>query len=181
MRRGTAGVRAGIFWMAWEWLLSAAARPALEHARSLFTRLSGQEPHLNFQAGFGSVELRVQNQRKETIILEGLTAKPNILGFSAGHSVDDIARAMIDRHFPEEAALAVVDANEVVELLVIQLDGFKKSPPATKIKVGLRWRTSRRGFRSERVSKIITSVRDIRDLAEFADKKKASRIGGMIA
>jgi hypothetical protein len=133
----------------------------------------GQAPQIDFEVGDIGPELRVRNPRPETIIIESIKATPAILGFSAGHETEDIARAIVaQRQIPDERALAVLSPSKDAVFSVITFDPFNTSPPLLIIKVRMHWRSAARGmFSASSVTRKL-SVRDVRDLQRAAEKRQ---------
>ena len=63
--------------------------------KSIHDRVIGKSPRLNFDPDGGGIELHVFNTRDETIIIERIEAAPPLLGFSAGHEMVDLVRAVV--------------------------------------------------------------------------------------
>jgi hypothetical protein len=116
--------------------LTRLIRPIWSGGKSLYDRVVGKAPHLNFELDEGGVKLIVHNARQETIIVESVRTDPSVLGFSTGHSVREIAAAVTaQRNPPNDEALAVIPPGERCPLTVITFDPFEKSPPKQAIKV----------------------------------------------
>ena len=146
--------------------------PIWSGGKSLYDRVVGKAPHLNFELDEGAVKLMVRNELEETIIVESIRADPSVLGFSTGHSIREIAGAVIvQRNLPNDEALAVISPGASFPLTVITFDPFEKSPPKQPIKVTAHWRGSTRGPFSERTTTLKTSIRDIRVMKRLAEQK----------
>jgi hypothetical protein len=156
--------------MPFEWLgLARVVQPLW----SLGDRVVGKGPNLNFEPGGDGVQLRVENQRGETIILESIRATPPILSFSNGHEIGDLARAIITQQGNgDEDALAVIEPGKSVTLTVITFDPFGKSDQGLVITVKLHWRAATRRAFSKRSASRKISVRDIRDLQRAAERNQ---------
>src|SRR5690349_3090868 len=84
--------------MSIEWLSLSKLIPAGSSAlKSVYDRVVGKSPRLNFDTSSGGIELHVFNTRDETIIVERIVAKPSMLGFSEGAELRDIVRASVDQ------------------------------------------------------------------------------------
>jgi hypothetical protein len=156
-----------------EWLgFARLVRPVFVGGRSLYDRVVGKAPHMNFESGDDGVKLRVHNPRGETVIIEEVRSTPSLLGFSNGQEIIDIARAVIAQDIPHEDALAVVAPEENVLLSLVTFDPFQASPAELVVKVKLRWRGATRGAFSRSVVTRKISVRDIRDLQRATDQRQ---------
>jgi hypothetical protein len=152
--------------------LTRLIRPIWSGGKSLYDRVVGKAPHLNFELDEGGVKLIVHNARQETIIVESVRTDPSVLGFSTGHSVREIAAAVTaQRNPPNDEALAVIPPGERCPLTVITFDPFEKSPPKQAIKVITHWHSSTHGPFSERTTTLKTSIRDIRVMKRLAEQK----------
>jgi hypothetical protein len=160
--------------MSIEWLSLSKLIPAgSSAAKSIYDRLIGKSPRLNFDADSGGIELHVFNTRDETIIVERIEASPPLLGFSAGDEMIDIVRAVVaQRGHGVEQPIVILSPGEKASIKVIRFDPFEQSDQAQSIKVRVYWRTAtRRKFsRSSVACKI--RVQDIRDLATAVDRKQ---------
>jgi hypothetical protein len=152
--------------------LTRFIRPIWSGGKSLYDRVVGKAPHLNFEPDEGGVRLIVRNERKETIIIETIRTDPSVLGFSTGHSVREIAGAVIaQRNLPNDDALAAIPPGASFPFTVITFDPFEKAPPKQPIKVTAHWRGSTRRPFSERTMTLKTSIRDIRVMRRLAEQK----------
>ena len=160
--------------MSIEWLgLVRFAQAGLIGAKSLYDHVRGKAPHMNFEPGDDGVKLQIQNPRVETIIIEKIEASPPILGFLAGHELEDVARAIVSQHqVPDERALAVVRPSDDVSVGVMTFDPFGTSPPELAIKVRVHWRGATRGIFSKSSVARKISVRDVRDLQLAVDRNQ---------
>jgi hypothetical protein len=157
-----------------EWLsLSKLIPGGVSASKSIYDRIFGRTPRMNFDADSGGIELHVFNTRDETIIIEGIEANPSLLGFAAGDEAIDIVRAVVaQRGHGYERPLAVVSPGDSVEIKLITFDPFENSAADVIIKVTMHWRTAerRRFSRSSVVRKI--SIHDIRDLKTAVESKQ---------
>jgi hypothetical protein len=152
--------------------LTRLIQPIWRGGKSLYDRVVGKAPHLNFELHEGGVKLIVRNGRQETIIVESVRTDPSVLGFSTGHSVREIAGAVIaQRNLPSDEAIAVIPPGASYPLTVITFDPFEKSPPKQPIKVTAHWHSSTHGPFSERTTTLKTSIRDIRVMKRLAEQK----------
>jgi hypothetical protein len=141
--------------MSVEWLgLSKLIPAGTSAAKSIYDRIIGKSPRLNFDTDSGGIQLHVFNTRDETIIIERIEASPPLLGFST------------------EQPIAVLSPGEKASVKVITFDPFDDSDQTSLIKVRVYWRTAKRQMfsRSSVASKI--AVRDIKDLTTAVDKKQ---------
>jgi hypothetical protein len=129
-----------------EWLSFSKLIPAGSSAvKSIYDRVIGKSPRLNFDPDSGGIELHVFNTRDETIIIERITAFPPLLGFSAGDGMIDVVRAVVaQRGHGVDQPIAVLSPNERASIKVITFDPFEKSDPTKMIKVKMYWRTAKR-------------------------------------
>jgi len=160
-----------------DWLTGLRALPAarvgLVAVKSVYDRLVGKPPALDFQPGGHGVELHVHNPRAETIIIEHVKAKPPMLGFSIGDEIRDVVRAIVSQGGgPDGEALTVVAAGASASLLVITFDPFPTANPKQVIKVRLRWRSTLRGLFSESSVARKLSVQDVRDLQRATEARR---------
>jgi hypothetical protein len=64
-----------------EWLSLSKLIPAGSSAvKSLYDRVIGKSPRLNFDTESSGIELHIVNTRDETIIVERVEASPSLLG-----------------------------------------------------------------------------------------------------
>jgi len=158
-----------------EWLSFSKLIPAGWSAvKSIYDRVIGKSPRLNFEPDSGGIELHIFNTRDQTIIIEGIEASPPLLGFSAGGETIDIVRAavVVQRGHRDQPPIAVVSPGDKASVMVITVDPFEIAEQHQTIKVRMYWRTAtRKSFsRSSVTSKI--SVQDIKDLKTAADRKQ---------
>jgi hypothetical protein len=160
--------------MSIEWLSLSKLIPAGSSAlKSIYDRVVGRAPRINFDAESGGIELHVFNTRDETIIIERIDAFPPLLGFSAGDELGDVVRAvMAQRGQASERPIAVLSPGAKAAINLMTFDPFKTSKDDQSIRVRTYWRTAERKLfsRSSVVSKI--SVRDIKDLKIAVDRKE---------
>jgi hypothetical protein len=159
-----------------EWLGPSKLVPtASTAAKSIYDRIIGKAPRLNFDADSGGVEMHVHNTREETIVIESIEAIPPILGFSTGEEIIDLVRAVVaQRGHCVEEPIAILSPSDKVSIKVITFDPFEDTDGAENIKVLVRWRSIKRGAfsRSSVSSKI--QVRDIRDLKLAVERKNST-------
>jgi hypothetical protein len=157
-----------------EWMsLSKLIPAASSAAKSIYDRVIGKSPRLNFDTDSGGIELHVFNTREETIIIERIEASPSLLGFSAGEEMIDFVRAVVaQRGKGVEQPIAVLSPGGKASIKVITFDPFEDSDQTSLIKVRMYWRTAKRQIfsRSSVASKI--TVRDIKDLKTAGDRKQ---------
>jgi hypothetical protein len=160
-----------------EWFGLSKLVPAGSSAvKSIYDRVVGKSPRLNFDADSGGIELQVHNTREETIIVESIEATPPLMGFSTGEEIIDLVRAVVaQRGHDVEEPVAILSPGDKVSIRVITFDPFQDTDGAEIIKVLVRWRSIKRGAfsRSSVSSKI--QVRDVRDL-KLAIERKTPRI-----
>lgn len=160
--------------MSIEWLGLSKLVPAGSAAvKSVYDRVVGKAPRLNFDADSGGIELTVLNTREETIIIESIEATPPLLGFSTGEAMIDLVRAVVaQRGHRVEEPIAILSPNDKVSIKVITFDPFEGTDGAKSIKVLVRWRSIKRGAfsRSSVSSKI--QVRDVRDLKLGVERRQ---------
>ncbi len=160
--------------MSVEWLgLSKLIPSGTSAAKSIYDRVIGKSPRLNFDTDSGGIDLHVFNTRDETIIIESIETSPPLLGFSSGGEIIDIVRAIVaQRGHGVEQPIAVLSPGEKASIKVITFDPFDDADQASLIKVRVYWRTAKRQMfsRSSVASKI--AVRDIEDLKTAVDRKQ---------
>jgi hypothetical protein len=157
-----------------EWLSFSKLIPAgTSAAKSIYDRIIGKAPRINFDAENGGVELRIFNTRDETIIVERIDAFPPLLGFSAGDELGDVVRAVVaQRGQPSERPIAILSPGAEKSIKVMTFDPFKTSQDDQSIKVRMYWRTATRKMFSRSSVASTISVRDIRDLKIAVDRKQ---------
>jgi hypothetical protein len=159
--------------MSVEWLgMAKVAQATIGTVTSLYDRVVGKVPQIDFEVGDVGAALRIYNPREQTIIIEHIEAKPNMLGFSFGDSVRAIAEAVVTRDMPSDSARAVLASKESVSAAVITFDPFSGSPPDQVVTVRLSWRSSTRKMLHRGKVARKTSVRDIRDLQQAAENRQ---------
>jgi hypothetical protein len=126
-----------------EWLGLSKLVPAGSAAvKSIYDRVVGKAPRLNFDADSGGLELTVLNTREETIIIESIDTAPPLLGFSNGEEIIDLVRAVVaQRGHGVEEPIAILSPNDKVSIKVITFDPFQDTDGAKSIKVLVRWRS----------------------------------------
>jgi hypothetical protein len=166
--------------VAWQW--GIRLRPVVSlvtAAMSIYDRLHGKVPTLEFAPGEYGVVLHLANERNETVIIERIDAAPTLLAFAPGREVRDLIKAQLRARRDEvEGALAILRPNENIGVEVVTLNAFTSRPVEQKIKVTLRWRASSRSVFSRRtISKTIT-VKDVTDLVAESHRRRSKRAGG---
>jgi hypothetical protein len=150
-----------------EWL-APWIRPAASGTISLFNKIRGKPPAVDFRPTNDGVVLHLSNARHETVIIERVEAMPRLLTFSTGKEIQDLVVAIAG----SENGLVALSAGEVTELDVIVLDPFKTTNPAQPIKVTVHWRAATRSrFSERRVSKTIT-VSDVEELRRESERRR---------
>jgi hypothetical protein len=156
-----------------EWMsLSKLIPAASSAAKSIYDRVIGKSPRLNFDTDSGGIELHVFNTREETIIIERIEAYPNILGFSEGHEIKDTVRAAVAQiRGPIGRPIAVLSPSGKAEIKVLK-SRVEDANPNQIIRVTAFWRSARRRAfsRSSVTTKI--AVQDIKDLMIEVDRKQ---------
>lgn len=150
--------------MSIEWLSLSKLIPAGSSAvKSVYDRVIGKSPRLNFDPDSGGIELHVFNTRDETIIIERIEASPPLLGFSASDEMIDMVHAVVaQRGYGVEQPIAVLSPGDKASIKVITFDPFEDSDQ-TMIKVRMYWRTATpKTFSRSSVSSKI-AVQDIKD------------------
>ena len=156
-----------------EWLSLSKLLPAgSSAAKSLYDRIVGKSPRLNFDTDSGGIELHVFNTRDETIIVERIEASPGLLGFSEGHEVIDTVRAAVAQvRGPIGRPIAVLSPGGKAEIQVLK-SHIEDSGPDQIIRVTAFWRTARRRAFSRSSVTIKIAVQDIKDLMIEVDRKQ---------
>jgi hypothetical protein len=140
--------------------------------RGGYQSIRGKAPQMNFEPTQTGIALRVKNTRPGSIIVESIEASPQLLGFSSGDSVEEIAQAvMAQRKIPRERPLMVLRSGQSELVITMAFDPFEKSEPGLPIKVTMRWRDAERGWFSESRVKHKITVKDVRDLQEAKKKQ----------
>ena len=157
-----------------DWLgMAKFSQPILRGSKSLYDRVVGKALRIDFEIGDVGAALRIHNPREQTVVVESIEARPAVLGFSFGDSVDDMAEAIISqRHGRSELARAVVPSNESISASIVTFDPFHTSPAETVITVRVNWRSTTRGMFSRSNTTRKSSVRDIRDLRRAAENSQ---------
>jgi hypothetical protein len=156
-----------------EWLSFSKLIPAGSSAvKTIYDRVVGKSPRLNFDTDSGGIELHVYNTRNETIIIERIEAHPSILGFSEGREILDVVRAAVAQtQGPTGRPIAVLSPGGRAEIKMLK-SRLEKSTPGQVIRVTAFWRTaSRRAFSRSSVT-IKIAVQDIMDLMIEVDRKQ---------
>ena len=166
---GSVGTMA-VEWLGWFKALSSS----LSGAKSLYDRVSGKQPTLDFIVGQNGVDVIINNARGETTIIERIDASPPLLGFTAGQKLHDVVEAVVrQRQIPAEDALAVIGAGKEARIGLMTFDPFDNTDPKTRIKVTMHWRSvTRSWFSPNRVVRREITVRDVRDLRRDSDKRR---------
>jgi hypothetical protein len=156
-----------------EWMSLSKLIPAgSSAAKSLYDRVIGKSPRLNFDTDSGGIELHVFNTRDETIIVERIEASPNLLGFSEGHEVIDTVRAAVSQiRGPIGRPIAVLSPGSTAKIQILK-SRVEESSPDQIIRVTAHWRTARRRAFSRSSVRIKIAVQDIRDLMIEVDRKQ---------
>ena len=158
----------------------APAKPAVSlviGALSLYDRMRGRAPIIDFAPGKYGVVLHLVNERNETVIIERIDAASALLAFAPGREVRDLIKAQLRTRPGEvEGALAILRPNENIDVEVVTLNAFDSRPAEQKIKVTLQWRASSRSMFSRRtISKTIT-VKDVMDLVAQSHNRRLHKI-----
>lgn len=157
-----------------EWLgLSKLLPAAATAAKSIYDRVVGRSPKLNFDTTSGGVELHIFNTRDETIIVERIEATPRMLGFSEGQEIRDVVRAAVHqvRGSTGERPIAVLSPGGKAEIGVLKAQ-IEDLEADQLIRVAAYWRTARRRPFSRSSVSIKISVRDIKDLLVEVERKQ---------
>jgi hypothetical protein len=153
--------------------LTEPAVSLLTGALSLYDRIRGKAPIIDFAPGEYGVVLHLANERNETVIVERIDAAPVVLAFAPGREVRDLIKAQL-RARPGElkGAFAILRPNQNIDVEVVTLNAFASRPAEQKIKVTLLWRTSSRSMFSRRtISKAVT-VKDVTDLVAESHRRR---------
>jgi len=141
--------------------------------KSIYDRVIGKSPRLNFDTSSGGIELHVFNTRDETIIVERVEASPPLLAFSEGRELLDVVRAARDQVSGSrgDRPFAIVSPGGKAEIGVLKpkLDDAGRDQ---LIRVRVQWRTARRRLFSRSSVSMKISVRDINDLLIEVDRKQ---------
>jgi hypothetical protein len=158
-----------------EWHLGLI-RPAVSlvtGAMSIYARIRGEAPIVDFAPGEYGTVLRLKNKRNETVIIERIDAAPVLLAFSPSREVRDLIRAQLRARPGEiEGALAILRPDENIELEVITINAFSNRPADQKIKVTLQWRVSSRSMFSRRTISKTIAVKDVTDLVAESHRRR---------
>jgi hypothetical protein len=156
-----------------EWLSFSKLIPAgSSAAKSIYDRVIGKSPRLNFDTDSGGIELHVFNTRDETIIIERIEAYPSILGFSEGRETIDVVRAAAAQvRGPIGRPIAVLSPAGTAKIQVLK-PRVEDSSPGQIIRVTAFWRTARRRAFSRSSVTIKIAVQDIKDLMIEVDRKQ---------
>lgn len=160
--------------MSIEWLsLSKLIPPGSAALKSIYDRVVGRSPRLNFDTSSGGIELHVVNTRDETIIVERIEASPRLLGFSEGREILDVVRAARDQvsGSPRDRPIAVLSPGSKAEIGVLRPKLDDQSLDQI-IRVTAHWRTARRRAFSRSSVSIKIAVQDIKDLMIEVDRKQ---------
>jgi hypothetical protein len=142
-------------------------------ALSLYDRIRGKAPVVDFAPGEYGVVLHLANERSETVIIERIDAASALLAFAPGREVRDLIKAQLRAKSGEvKGAFAILRPNENIDVEVITLNAFTSRPAEQKIKVTMQWRASSRSMFSRRtISKTVT-VKDVRDLVAESHRRR---------
>jgi hypothetical protein len=156
-----------------EWLSLSKLIPAGSSAvKSIYDRVIGKSPRLNFDTDSAGIELHVFNTRDETIIVERIEASPNLLGFSEGHEIIDAVRAAVAQiQGPIGRPIAVLSPGSTAKILVTK-SRVEGANPDQLIRVTAFWRTARRRAFSRSSVATMIAVQDIKDLMIEVDRKQ---------
>jgi hypothetical protein len=159
----------------------ALIRPAvtlITGVMSVYDRVRGKAPIVDFEPGEYGAVLRLTNERSETVIIERIDAAPALLAFAAGREIRDLIKAQLRARPGEvEHAFAILRPAENIEVEVITINAFSNRPVDQKIKVTLQWRASSQSRFSRRtISKTIT-VRDVMDLVAESHRRRLRHHG----
>jgi hypothetical protein len=156
-----------------DWFALKPAVPLLTGALSLYDRIRGKAPIVDFAPGEYGVVLHLTNEGNETVIIERIDAAPALLAFAPGREVRDLIKAQLRaRSGKVEGAFAILRPNKNIDVEVVTLNAFTSRPAEQKIKVTRQWRASYRSMFSRRtISKTIT-VKDVTNLAAESHKRR---------
>jgi hypothetical protein len=141
-------------------------------AKSLYDRIVGKSPRLNFDTDGGGIKLHIFNTRDETIIVERIEASPALLGFSEGRKVMDTVRAATAQvQGPIGRPIAVLSPGGKAEIKVLK-PRTEDSSPDRIIRVTAFWRTARRRIFSRSSVTIKIAIQDIKDLMIEVERKQ---------
>ncbi|MGY4566945.1 hypothetical protein [Bradyrhizobium sp. USDA 3256] len=157
-----------------EWLgLSKLLPGAASATKTIYDRVIGKSPRLNFDTTSGGIELHVFNTRDETVIVETIEASPPLLVFSEGPTLKDTVRGAVQqvRGADHERPIAVLSPGEKAEIRILKTR-IEDEAADQLIHVTACWRTARRRPFSRSSVTVKISVRDIRDLLVEVDRKQ---------
>lgn len=113
----------------------------------------------------GQVDVILRNVSNESIIIDEMSASPNLVGLAKGDSVLAIVRAVVSRREHTDknsrSVFIVLKPLEEIRIGLIAFDSFQKASADRDITIRFSWRTSRRRFPLKRTVSIKTSVGDI--------------------
>jgi hypothetical protein len=84
--------------------------------KTLFDRVIGGRPTVDFALSEGGVVLRINNGRSETIIIHAIDSAPPLLALATGNEIIDLVEAMVGS---DGKARIVLNAGERYEFSVI--------------------------------------------------------------
>jgi hypothetical protein len=153
--------------------LTKPAVPLVTGALSLYDRIRGQAPTVDFAPGEYGVVLHLANERNETFIIERIDAAPAMLRFASGREIRDSIKAQL-RAKPDkvEGAFAILRPNENIDVEVVTLNAFNSKPAEQKIKVTVQWRASSRSTFSRRTISKTIAVKDVTDLVAESHRRR---------
>ena len=157
-----------------EWVgLSKLVPAGSATLKSIYDRVVGKSPRLNFDTTGGGIELHIFNTRDETIIVERIEALPRILGFSEGREVRDTVRAAVQqvRGSTNDRPIAVLSPGGKAEIGILKHQ-IEDASRDQLIRVTAYWRTARRRPFSRSSVSIKIGVQDIKDLLVEVDRKQ---------
>jgi hypothetical protein len=142
---------------------------------SLYDRVFGRPPKVDFAPGAYGAVLHLRNDRSETVVIERIGAAPPLLAFAPGREVRDLLKAQFrGRPGEAEGVFAILRPNENIDVEVVILNAFDSKPAEQKIKVTLLWRDSSQSMFSRRtISKAIT-VKGVTDLVAESHRRRHS-------
>jgi hypothetical protein len=156
--------------------LLALTKPAvslLTGVLSVYDRIRGKVPLVDFAPGEYGVVLHLTNQRNETVVIERIDAAPALLAFAPGREVRDLIKAQLrSRPSEVEGAFAILRPNENINVEVVTLNAFTSRPAEQKIRVTLRWRASSRSMFSRRTISKMIAVKDVTGLVAESHRRR---------
>ena len=122
----------------------------------------------------GQLDITVKNVSNESIILDQISASPNIIGLAEGDGIRAIVEA-VHRRGDDVAkssrpVFIVLKPLEEFQLKLVTFDKFEKMKAEQKVIIRLSWRTTRFRLPFRRKVRIRTSVSDIRWMKGIKDE-----------